>query len=317
MADINIALLGGDKRELEVAKALLPRFKLRCFGLPPDDLPQDERLLVARTLPQALAGADAVLLPMAGVCNNGLLYAPLWGKIPIKRSDFALLKAGTPVLVGVASSYLSSLCAELLLPLYQVAEHDLVAIPNAVPTAEGAIYLLLRDTDITINGMRVMVLGFGRVGEALALRLRALGANVVVANRGEKRLAKAAAMGFATCDRASWQAALAGQDAVINTVPAPVLGTAALAGLPAGALVLDLASGVGGTDFAVAEQLGVRAVHALSLPGKIAPVSAGQILGQVYPRYLQQICGLPPGDDNRTDGTAAESESSKIKEEGR
>lgn len=298
MAEINIALLGGDKREIEVARALLPRYRLRCFGQPVRALPQASRLLAAKSLAEALSGADAVILPMAGIAENGLLYAPLCGEIGVGREDFAMLKAGTPVLVGVASAYLRGLCAELSLPLFEVAEHDLVAIPNAVPTAEGALYLLLRDTDITVNGMRVLVVGFGRVGEAVAIRLRALGAEVVVANRGERRSAKAEALGFQVANWAAWQDELAACDAVINTVPAQVLGRAALARLSENVLVLDLASGAGGTDFAAAEELGVRALHALSLPGKVAPVSAGRILGQVYPRYLATVCGLPPYNNN-------------------
>ena len=293
MAEINIALLGGDKRELEVARVLLPRFSLRCFGLPRGGLPQSRRLRLAQTLDEALNGADAVLLPMAGVKEDGMLYAPLYGDIKIDAADFAFLQAGTPVLVGVASRYLRELCAENSLPLYEVAEHDLVAIPNAVPTAEGALAIIMQETDITINGMRALVLGFGRVGEAVALRLKALGAEVLAVNRGERRLARAKALGFSSCAWGELPAALAGCDAVINTIPAPVLGRKELAALKSSALVVDLASGAGGTDFAAAEQLGVRALHALSLPGKVAPVSAGRILGRVYPRYLATVCGLP------------------------
>lgn len=46
-------------------------------------------------------------------------------------------------------------------------------------------------------------------------------------------------------------------DAVINTIPAPVLGAAQLRCLPRGALILDLASRPGGTDFAAARELGL------------------------------------------------------------
>lgn len=49
------------------------------------------------------------------------------------------------------------------------------------------------------------------------------------------------------------------------------------------ALVIDLASRPGGVDFAAAAELGVRCVWALSLPGKVAPVTAGRyIMDTVY-----------------------------------
>lgn len=293
MADLNIALLGGDRRELEVAKVMLPHYRLRCFGLPTEDLPPSPRLLAASSPTEALSGVDAVLLPMAGVSEEGQLYAPLCSQIFLRAEDFAPVKSGTPVLVGVASNYLARLCRELSLPLHRVAEHDLVALPNAVPTAEGALGLIMQNTAITVNNMRVLVLGFGRVGEALAIRLRALGAEVWVANRGERRGVRAESLGFSTSAWGDWAKRLGDFDVVVNTIPAAVLDKSMLLRLNPAALVLDLASGAGGVDFAAAKELGILAIHALSLPGKVAPISAGRILGRVYPQYLHTVCGLP------------------------
>ncbi len=291
MRKLTVALLGGDLREIEAARLLAEKFAVRCFGLPAE-LPAGLDARCCAVLAEALAGAAAVILPMAGVAENGLLYAPLYGEAPLRREDLALLPAGTPVLVGVASAYLKNLCAELALPLLEVAENDLVAVPNAVPTAEGALEIIMRETDVTINELSVLLLGFGRVGEALAERLRCLGAAVTVANRGERRRQQAESRGFAVCPWPELTQGLARATVVVNTAPAPVLGKAELAFLPPGALVLDLASGRGGTDFAAAAELGVKALHALSLPGKAAPKSAGRILGQAYPRLLAEFCGL-------------------------
>lgn len=287
MNKINIALLGGDKREMEVLRGLLPLARVRCWGLP-----QVENL--ADSLLAALTGADAVILPMPGVDETGRLYAPLAdGDVYLSREDLAVLRPGVPVLVGVASGYLRDVCGELGLALYQLAEDDRVALPNAVPTAEGALAVLMAETDVTISGMSVVVLGFGRVGEAVAQRLRALGADVLVANRGAGRADRAREQGFRLAEWADWPKRLMGEHCVvINTVPAQVLGRAELAALPRGVLVLDLASGAGGVDVAAADDLGVRVVRALSLPGKVAPVTAGRILAGVYPQFLQDVCGL-------------------------
>lgn len=62
---------------------------------------------------------------------------------------------------------------------------------------------------------------------------------------------------------------LPGFDAVINTIPAPVLPRALLQQLPGGALIIDLASLPGGTDFAAAEELGLHAEHALVSAGPL------------------------------------------------
>ncbi|MBQ2887935.1 MAG: NAD(P)-binding domain-containing protein [Firmicutes bacterium] len=312
MAEKIVALLGGDKREIEVAKMLAGEFRLRCFGLPRNLLPCDQRnICCCASVAEALSGAQAVLLPMAGVRENGLLYSPLVGDVAVGPDEFSLLKAGTPVLVGVASAYLSGMCRDLSLPLFEVAEQDLVAIPNAVPTAEGALEIIMRETEVTVSGLKALVLGFGRVGEALCLRLRALGAEVLVVNRGERRRQLARSHGFALCGWADLPTALAECDVVVNTVPTAVLDKRLLRRLNSGCLVVDLASGAGGTDFVAAGELGIRAIHAISLPGKAAPLSAGRILGRVYPRLLATICGWDDDGKDKKDKKYEKSENTE------
>ena len=58
--------------------------------------------------------------------------------------------------------------------------------------------------------------------------------------------------------------------------------------LPAGALIIDLASLPGGTDFAAAEELGLYAEHALALPGRCAPQTAGALIAQTVLAILEE-----------------------------
>ena len=45
-------------------------------------------------------------------------------------------------------------------------------------------------------------------------------------------------------------------------------------------LIIDLASKPGGVDLAEAERLNIKTIHALGLPGKTAPVTAGEIIAE-------------------------------------
>ena len=65
---------------------------------------------------------------------------------------------------------------------------------------------------------------------------------------------------------------------IFNTVPAKIIDKALLDGLEHCRLIIDLASGKGGVDFTAASARGIKAIHALSLPGKVAPFTAGQII---------------------------------------
>ena len=76
---------------------------------------------------------------------------------------------------------------------------------------------------------------------------------------------------------------------MINTVPARVLGEAELAELRPDCLVIDLASKPGGVDLDAAARLGKKVVWALSLPGKVAPVTAGRAIRTAIYNILSEL----------------------------
>ena len=159
---------------------------------------------------------------------------------------------------------------------------------NALPTAEGALQIAMEELPITIHDARALVIGFGRLGRALAPRLRALGARVWVCARRYEQRAAAESMGLGSegTDRLpDW---LCSYDLVFNTVPAQVLGVEELAALKERALVIDLASRPGGVDMDAAATLGVRVVWALSLPGKVAPVTSGRYIKNTIYHIMEE-----------------------------
>ena len=162
-------------------------------------------------------------------------------------------------------------------------------IANAVPTAEGAIQIAMEELPVTIHGARVLVIGYGRVGRMTAQRFQALGARVSVAARKYADLAWAESLGLGVEQTGHLLGWLCGYDLVINTVPARVLGKPELRDLKPDCLVIDLASKPGGVDFEAAARLGIRVVWALSLPGKTAPVTAGESMKHTIYNMLSEL----------------------------
>jgi dipicolinate synthase subunit A len=145
----------------------------------------------------------------------------------------------------------------------------------------------MREKPKAIMGMRVLITGYGRISKILARQLSALSADVTIAARKPEDLAWARLSGCRTVnisDAAKFECCLSCFDTVVNTVPHCVFTRERLALLREDCLMLDLASksGVEGMDVVSKSPYGtvagVKVIWALSLPGKVAPVTAGEII---------------------------------------
>lgn len=189
-------------------------------------------------------------------------------------------KSGAVAFAGKISREAFSVAKNVGVEMIDYLTRDELSELNAIPTAEGAIEILMANRQKTLWNSAVTVIGFGRIAKLLCHRLSAFGARVTVAARSGKNLAEAQAMGYGAV-KLSMLADAAGQaDIIVNTVPALVLGEHQLSYIKKDAFVLDLASVPGGVDFAAAKRLGVRTRWALSLPAKTAPVTAGEFVAE-------------------------------------
>ena len=77
-----------------------------------------------------------------------------------------------------------------------INKDEYFAFLNAVPTAEGAISIALKEKGMTMFTRSCLIVGFGRIGKILAHRLDGLKANITVAARNPKDLAVIKALGL-------------------------------------------------------------------------------------------------------------------------
>ena len=282
---LNFWLAGGDRRQVWLARLLAEDgHAVHAFALGPAGAGVREE----RTLAGA-ERADCVVLPLPAAGRDGALNAPLAeGPVPLEEV-LDTLRPGQIVCAGRVDDRLRALAEGRGVRLFDYFAREELAVTNSVPTAEGAIQIALEELPITLHGSRALVIGYGRLGRALAPRLAALGARVTVAARRYEALAWAESFGFAACPLGELGECLCGFDLAVNTVPAPVLGAAELGELKEGCLVIDLASLPGGVDLGAAERLGVKAVRALSLPGKTAPATAAAALRTAICHILNEL----------------------------
>jgi dipicolinate synthase subunit A len=243
------------------------------------------------TLTQAAAQAgeaDCLILPIPPADAGGLLTAPLGVQRAGVEQLVAQMGPGQWVCAGGDTELLRRREKEQGFTLANYLSRPELKLENAIPTAEGAIRIAMEELPRTIFGIPALVVGCGACGYALARRLDALGAEVTVTARNQADFARIRGEGWKVGETGNLAALLAEKRLVVNTVPAPVLGEAELRLLPQGALLIDLSSGAGGVDWRAAERLGIKAIHALGLPGKFAPETAAECLKRAIYHCMQE-----------------------------
>lgn len=283
-----VAVVGGDARQGEVVVHFMSLgARVQVAGLAWEE--RFEGALSCRGAAEVLDGAHVVILPVQGVRDDATVYSEP-GITPVKLEEGSLrhLAPGAVFFVGLGSRYLRALCHLHGIRLIEFREADEFAIYNSIPSAEGAIQMAMEASRITLFGSACLVLGYGRTGRTLAQLLKGLGAHVTVAARGSLDQAKIYSMGLTPLAFDRLESGIGQADFVFNTVPAEVLTREVLQGARQSVVIIDLASAPGGTDWEAARELGLKALLAPGLPGKVAPVTAGRIIADTIVRYLDQ-----------------------------
>jgi dipicolinate synthase subunit A len=279
------AIIGGDRRMLYAAKAFCDSgAEVMIAGFGDSGTQWQLRTTDIRT---AAAWADFSVLPVRPV-SDGVLSCPL-SEEKVTVRQLAEQIGGKPVFCGNSASLEGFMNTDL----YDYAAREDFAVKNAVLTAEGAIEILLRESEDSLCAAEVLILGCGRIGKVLAHHMKALGAKVTVAARKPSDRALTEASGCKAVDYSLKE--LYRYRMIINTVPAPVLSGENIDRLHRDAIVTDLASAPGGVDFDRARDRGLKCIHALGLPGKTAPKAAGRIIKETITQMIKEENG---GKDN-------------------
>ena len=274
-----IGILGGDKRQITLSRRLSENgFEVACWGLPSGDVGGAVRCADWHS---AVEKSSAVILPLPAFPNGKYSVVPSSGEsVTLAQLLFAM--PGDAVLLGGRLDNVVKTSAKgHNIKVLDYFDSEEFQIKNAVPTAEGAVEIAMRELPITINGARALVCGYGRIGKILSQMLKNLGAKVYVSARSDRDLAYIEASGNIAVrytDKTFVGAANIA-DVVFNTIPAKILDKTVIENMSRCKLIVDLASGDGGTDFEAAERKGIKSIHALALPGKVVPLTAGEILG--------------------------------------
>jgi len=284
------SIIGGDMRNVYLADLLKKDYQyVEIYGFEKSGKPW---ALKSTPLDFVLEGSRVVVGGIPLISDNGFLNMPLSKeklclselieKIP---EDAHLIAGRIPDSVKEQLRQKKVKCTDLL-------DREEMAVLNAACTAEGAVGILLQEMPITLLGSRILVVGYGRIGKNLARLLHGFGAEVWAAARKYSDIAWIEARGLKPVPMHQLARYVSDMDAIVNTVPAPIITKDILEKVRADCFLLDLASSPGGIDFKGAEIYGLKVRWALSLPGKVAPLTAGDIIRRTIYNILEEEGGV-------------------------
>lgn len=275
--ELSFAVVGGDMRQAHLAQLLAADgHDVHTYALEKYNFKKDVKS--SYNIQELSHPVDCIILPLPLAGKGGMLNTPLATDTYSIEKTFDLFSPGQTVIGGKINHSLFEKAGHMGVRLYDYLEREEFNAANAIPSAEGAIQAAMCKLDVTIHGTNTLVCGYGRIGKLLARILQCMGAKVTVSARKFGDLTWADAYGYNTVNTYELSGNVSNFDLIFNTVPHMIFNTELLSQLKTGCLCIDLASKPGGIDFAAAEKLGIQTLWELSLPGRVAPVTAGNIM---------------------------------------
>ncbi|MGN1467588.1 MAG: dipicolinate synthase subunit DpsA [Ruminococcus sp.] len=280
-----IGIAGGDKRFLFAAKAFSEDgYNVKLFGF--------SRLVSAGDLDiydntEEMKSCNIIIFPLPPVRQDDKINAPFAIRpLTFDENMLDILKDKI-VFCPMKEKVINILPDFKNIAAYDYFKREDFTLLNAYLTAEGALQTALNSFEGSILNSRILVCGFGRIGKCLAKILRDLKAQVYVSARKPEDFAKITMNGYHPMNTEKLSE-INGFDIVFNTVPALIFNEKLLENTQKDTLIIDLASLPGGVDKAAAQSLDIDVIHALALPGKTAPKTAGEIIKDTIVKMLEE-----------------------------
>ncbi len=284
----NFSIIGGDLRNVKLAELIAAEGNsVNIYGF--NKASFEVKIKQSNTIEEAVNGSDVVIGPIPCSNDNEFINAPFHSdKISI-HDVFKCMNKNQLFIAGRISDKIVHLGQVCNVYNVDMLEREEMAVLNAIPTAEGAIQIAMEEMPITLHNSNILILGYGRIGKTLAKMLQGIGANVFVEARKYADLAWIKSCGYKPVSLSEISQTVKDMNVIINTIPSIVLNNDILKLLNTECLIIDLASKPGGVDFDRAKELGLRAIWALSLPGKVAPVTAAEFIKDTVFNIIEEL----------------------------
>lgn len=288
--DKNLCVIGGDLRIVKLVEILVnDGYTVYTYALEEaESLNQYKNVIQCSTIVDAIGASDIVIGPIPLSSNKIDINTP-FSKQNISLEELFSKLDGKKFIAGSISSEILKMVEDKNVEIIDLLLREELTVLNTISTAEGAIQIAMQETLSTIHGSNVLVLGFGRVGKILAKMLNGIGARVSCEARKESDIAWIKAYGYIPVYLNVLDESLGKYDVIINTIPSIILDNNRLDKVKKDCVIIDLASNPGGVDKESAKQKGIKTIWALSLPGKVAPLTSAEFLKETIYNIFKEM----------------------------
>ena len=284
----SITVVGGDLRIVKLIEMLdKDGYKVFTYGLEnSEELLNLESVEMCPTLEEAVSNSKIVVGPIPLSSDRKRLSTP-FGRNNVELSEFVNCLKDKYLIAGNIN--IREELEEKGVQFTDLLKREEFSVLNTIATAEGTIQIAMEETQRTVHGSNVLVMGFGRIGKVLAKMLDGIGAKVYCEARKNEDISWIKAYGYNSVHLNDLNENLNKFDIIINTIPFQILDAERLDLIKKESIIIDLASNPGGVDRKAARDRGIKVIWALSLPAKVAPLTSAEFIKETLYHVLKEL----------------------------
>ena len=280
----NISIIGGDLRIVKLVDMLnADGYNVYTYGLEQANIDDIQK---CKSIEEVSEKSD-IIVSSIPFTSDGVNVNTPFSKNKISIEEVAKYIKGKTFIAGRIEEELYQKFSET--KVIDLLKREELTVLNTIATAEGTIQIAMEESTKTLHGSKILVMGFGRVSKILSNMLKGIGAEVYCETRTTVNCAWIKAYGYNPILLDELDEELNKFDVIINTIPHIILNKERLKKVKKDCIIIDIASNPGGVDRNSAKELGIKMIWALSLPGRVAPITSPEFLKKKIENIIKDL----------------------------